>query len=122
MDRAKIEVIEEKLPPPTIVKGIRSFIGHARFHRRFIKDFCKITKQLWNLLEMDETFKFDAACLQAFEQLKVKLITTSIVPNLDLSLPFELMFDASYYAIGAVLGQHLNMVFHTIYYPSKTLS
>ena len=38
IDRAKIETIE-KLPPPSSVKGIRSFLGHAGFYRRCIKDF-----------------------------------------------------------------------------------
>ncbi|MCI84089.1 reverse transcriptase, partial [Trifolium medium] len=47
VDRAKIEVIE-KLPPPVNVKGIRSFLGHAGFYRRFIKDFSKIAKPLSN--------------------------------------------------------------------------
>lgn len=50
VDKAKIQVIE-KLPPPTTVKGIRSFLGHAGFYRRFIKDFSKITKPLCSLLE-----------------------------------------------------------------------
>ena len=38
VDRVKIKVIE-KLPPPSSVKGIRSFLGHTGFYRRFIKDF-----------------------------------------------------------------------------------
>ncbi|XP_045797767.1 uncharacterized protein LOC123891949 [Trifolium pratense] len=49
VDKAKVEVIE-KLPPPVNVKGIRSFLGHAGFYRRFIKDFSKIAKPLSNLL------------------------------------------------------------------------
>ena len=49
MDKAKIETIEN-LPPPSSVKGIRSFLGHAGFYRRFIKDFSKIAKPLSNFL------------------------------------------------------------------------
>uniref|UniRef100_A0A151UE91 Retrovirus-related Pol polyprotein from transposon opus n=1 Tax=Cajanus cajan TaxID=3821 RepID=A0A151UE91_CAJCA len=49
VEKAKIEVIG-KLPPPVNVKGIRSFLGHAGFYRRFIKEFSKIAKPLSNLL------------------------------------------------------------------------
>ena len=57
VDKAKVEVIE-KLPPPVNIKGIRSFLGHAGFYRRFIKDFSKISKPLCNLLNKDTPFKF----------------------------------------------------------------
>ena len=69
VDKAKVEVIE-KLPPPVNVKGIKSFLGHAGFYRRFIKDFSKIAKPLSNLLVKDVEFNFDAKCLEAFERLK----------------------------------------------------
>ena len=64
VDQAKVEVIE-KLPPPTIVKAMMSFLGHAGFYRCFIKDFSKITKALCNLLIKDMPFNFSANCLQA---------------------------------------------------------
>ena len=58
VDRPKIEVME-KLPPPTSVKGIRNFFGHANSYRRFIKDFSKIAKPLSNLLMQGVPFVFD---------------------------------------------------------------
>ncbi|KAK6164249.1 hypothetical protein DH2020_001113 [Rehmannia glutinosa] len=104
VDRAKVVAIE-KLSPPSNVKGIRSFLGHAGFYRRFIKDFSKIVKPLCNLLEKDAIFCFDELCLQAFEQIKKALISAPIMIVPDWTQPFELMCDASDYAKGAVLGQ-----------------
>ena len=78
VDRAKIEAIE-KLPPPSSVKGIRSFLGHAGFYRRFIKDFSQIAKPLSNLLVQGIPFEFDSQCLHAFSVLKDKLISAPIV-------------------------------------------
>ncbi|MCI30971.1 hypothetical protein A2U01_0052182, partial [Trifolium medium] len=104
MDRAKVEVIE-KLPPPANIKGVRSFIGHAGFYRRFIKDFSKITKPLCQLLQHDVPFNFTDVCVKAFETLKTALVTTPVIIAPDWSKPFELMCDASDFAVGAVLGQ-----------------
>ena len=72
VDQAKIETIE-KLPPPSSIKGIQSFLGHASFYRRFIKDFSKITKPLCKLLEKDNPFVFNEECLSAFQTLKSAL-------------------------------------------------
>jgi hypothetical protein len=82
MDRAKVEIID-KLPPPTSVKGIQSFLGHASFYRRFIKDFSKVAKPLCGLLEKEVRFEFDETCIAAFKELKKKLITAPIIvaPN-----------------------------------------
>ena len=58
VDKAKIETIEKK-PPPSPSKGIKSFLGHAGFYKRFIKDFSKIAKPLSNLLVQGAPFEFD---------------------------------------------------------------
>ena len=121
VDKSKIEIIE-KLPPPTSLIGIRSFLGHAGFYRRFIKDFSKIAKPLSNLLVQGVPFEFDEQCNQAFCTLKEKLISAPIVVTPDWELPFELMCDASDYAVGAMLGQKKDKVFYAIYYASKTLN
>ena len=121
VDRAKIEVIE-KLPPPANVKGMRSFLGHAEFYRRFIKDFSQITKPFCKLLIKDTQFEFSDECLHAFETLKKKLISAPKIMSPDWNLRFELMCDASDYAIGAILGQRKDKNFHVIYYASRTLT
>jgi hypothetical protein len=78
MDKAKIEVIEQ-LPPPTNVKGIRSFLGHARFYRRFIQNFSQIARPLTHLLAKDAPFIFTKECLQSFHTLKKALISAPII-------------------------------------------
>ena len=121
VDKAKIETIE-KLPPPSLVKGIRSFLGHAGFYRRFIKDFSKIAKPLSNLLVQGAQFELDDQCMNECLFLEEKLITTPIVVTTNWNLPFELMCDASDYAIGVVLGQKRERTFQVIYYASQTLN
>ncbi|GJW18734.1 reverse transcriptase domain-containing protein [Tanacetum coccineum] len=108
VDKAKIEVIS-KLPPPTNIKGIRSFLGHADFYRRFIKDF-----------EKDTMFEFKEECHNAFKLLKEKLTCAPVIVSPNWSLPFELMCDASDFAVGAILGQIEGRNFHLIYFASKT--
>ncbi|KAD3337792.1 hypothetical protein E3N88_33313 [Mikania micrantha] len=97
VDKAKIETIS-KLPPPTNVKSIRSFLGHAGFYRPFIKDFSKISRPMTQLLEMDAPFVFSEECLRAFELLKEKLVNAPILIAPDWSSPFELMCDATDFA------------------------
>ncbi|KAK1645826.1 hypothetical protein QYE76_063631 [Lolium multiflorum] len=103
VDRAKVEAIE-KMPYPRDVKGIRSVLGHAGFYRRFIKDFSKISKPLTNLLQKDKA-----------------LTTAPVVEPPDWNLPFEIMCDASDFAVGAVLGQRVDKKLNVIHYASKTL-
>ena len=92
VDKAKIDVIA-KLPHPTTVKGVRSFLGHAGFYRRFIQDFSKIARPMTHLLEKDAPFIFSPECIEAFETLKKKLTEAPILVAPDWDLPFELMCD-----------------------------
>nr|GEV01775.1 reverse transcriptase domain-containing protein [Tanacetum cinerariifolium] len=119
VDRAKVDVIA-KLPHPTIVKGVRSFLGHASFYRQFIQDFSKIARPMTHLVEKETLFVFSKDCIDAFETLKKKLTEAPILVVPDWNLPFELMCDASDFAIGAVLGQRKTKHFQPIHYASKT--
>ena len=88
----------------TIVKGIKSFPGHAGFYRRFIKDFSKIFRSLRRLLEKYAKFDFDEFFKAAFDEIKSRLVTAPIMVTLDWNKEFEIMCDAHDYAMGAVLG------------------
>ncbi|CAN6542444.1 unnamed protein product [Malus baccata var. baccata] len=121
VDKSKVDLVRH-LPSPTSVREVRSFLGHAGFYRRFIKDFSKIAQPLCRLLQKEVVFEFDDACSTTFKHLKEALTSAPIITPPDWSLPFELMCDALDYAIGAILGQRKNKQPHVIYYASRTLN
>ena len=92
------------MPPPKSIKDTRSFLGHAGFYRRFIQYFSKIAKSLCKLLAKDVVFEFDEECLDAFDTLKKALVSAPILQPPDWEQPFEIMYDASNFAVGAILG------------------
>ncbi|GJW68498.1 putative nucleotidyltransferase, ribonuclease H [Tanacetum coccineum] len=92
VDKAKIDVIA-KLPYLTNVKGVRN-----------------------------SKFEFSEDCKKAFNKLKEKLTTAPTIIYSDWNVPFELMCDASDFAVGAVLEQIIDGKFKPIYYVSKTLN
>nr|GEX17201.1 reverse transcriptase domain-containing protein [Tanacetum cinerariifolium] len=121
VDKAKFDVIA-KLPHPTTVKGVRSFLGHVGFYRRFIQDFSKISRPMTHLLEKNTPFIFSEDFIKAFQLLNKKLTKDPIfiAPNWD--LPFELICDANDFAIGAVLGQRHEKHFRPIHYARKMMT
>nr|GEU82588.1 reverse transcriptase domain-containing protein [Tanacetum cinerariifolium] len=121
VDKANNTIIS-KLLPPTNIKVIRSFLGHASFYRRFIKDFSKIARPLTKLLEKDTPFEFNDECQKAFKLLKKKLTCAPVIISPNWNLPFELMCNASDCAIGVVVGQKDGKNFHPINFASKTLN
>ncbi|GJR08576.1 reverse transcriptase domain-containing protein [Tanacetum coccineum] len=95
VDKAKVDVIA-KLPHPT--------------------------SPMIHLLKKDTPFTFSKDCIESFNILKKKLTEASILVAPDWDLPFEIMCDASDYAVGAVLGQHKTKHFQPIHYASKTMT
>ena len=119
--QAKVSVIESLMPPKS-VKGIRSFLGHAGFYRRFIKDFSKIYRPLCRLLEKDAKFEIDNSFLSAFKEIKSRLVIAPIMATPDWNRELEIMGNASDSTMGAILGQRTEKIFIAIYYASKTFN
>ncbi|KAF8091830.1 hypothetical protein N665_0434s0010 [Sinapis alba] len=120
VDKEKIEVMTG-LAPPSNVKYVRSFLGHAGFYRRFIKDLSRIARPLTALMCKEVKFDFTPECLEAFKEIKSALVSTPIVQAPDWDLPFKIMCNASDFAVGAVLEQKKDKTLHAIYYASRTM-
>ena len=100
VDRAKIEVIQA-LPPPTTLRTLRGFLGHASFYKRFTLKFDKISKPLTNYFSSkSNVITLDENTLATLEELKRALTHAPIFQAPYWSLPFEIMCDAVYYAVG----------------------
>ena len=78
VDKSKINLIRA-LPLPTSMKEVRSFLGHARFYKRFIKDFLKIARPLCRLLQKEVSFNLEKDCKDAFNNLKDLLTSAPII-------------------------------------------
>lgn len=91
-----------KFHPLIFVEGVKNFLRHARFYRRFINDFSKIVHPLCKLLEKEAEFVFHDVCLEAFEGLMQKLILAPTIVAPNWTQPLEIMYDASGVALGIV--------------------
>jgi hypothetical protein len=104
VDPSKVQNILE-WKPPTTVHQVRSFLGLARYYRRFIPNFSKIVKSITGLLKNDTKFDWSSKCNEAFEQLKVLLATALVLAQPDIEKPFDVYCDASGNGLGCVLMQ-----------------
>ena len=119
--KAKVEVIQD-LALPKMVRELRSFLGHVKFYRRLIHDFPKVSKPLTSLLYKEKDFIIEEEGKHAFMQLKRSLVEASILQSPHWDLPFEIMCEASDFAMGTVLGQRIDKKPTVICYASKTLA
>ena len=120
VDKAKVEVIHD-LALPKSIREHRSFLVHVGFYHHFIQDFSKASKPLTSLLCKEKDFIIEEEGKHAFIQLKQSLVEAPILQSPNWDLPFEIMCDASNFAVGTVLGQRIDKKSTTICNASKML-
>ena len=118
-DPQKIKAVME-WPAPSSVRDVRSFLGLAGYHRRFVKDFAAKASPLNHLINKG-AFHWDKDAQTSFEELKKALTSPPILAMPTDEDEFTLDTDASDYAIGAVLSQKQNGVERVIAYASRAL-
>ena len=111
-----------KIPIPTTVTQVGSFLGLVGYYRRFIQGFSKIAAPLNGLLEKNRSFKWNDACTQAFQELKTLLLREPIVAYPDFTVLFRLYTDASNIRLGAILAQQQEGRERIICCASRTLN
>jgi hypothetical protein len=124
-DPSKIKSVTE-WPTPKTVHDIRSFLGMANYFRRYIQSFATITEPLVKLTRIkcskrqssSTTITWNPECQNAFDTLKQKLTKAPVLKLPDLSQPFQVITDASDYALGAILIQNG----HPIAFESKQMN
>jgi hypothetical protein len=109
MDPKKIaDILNWKAPID--VRGIKSFIGMARYYRRFIEGFSKIARPMATLLENKVEFKWTLKCQEAFEALREELTTAPVLVLHDVHKPFSVYCDACYNGLRCVMMQEGRVV------------
>nr|GEY94760.1 putative reverse transcriptase domain-containing protein [Tanacetum cinerariifolium] len=104
VDPSKIEAVKNWKAPRTLTE-VRSFLGLARYYRRFIENFSKIAKSLTILTQKCKTFNWDEEQELAFQTLKDKLCNAHVLALLDRPKDFMVYCDASEIGLGCVLMQ-----------------
>lgn len=102
--------------------NIRSFIALVGYYQRFIKDFSKIAKPLFDLTKKDVKFEWGPAQEESFEILKQRLCEAQILQFPDINKKFTPTTDASDDAVGAVLSQEKDEFNHPVVYLLRNLT
>ncbi|CAM4542337.1 unnamed protein product [Caretta caretta] len=122
--QAKVDTIQ-KWPVPKSKKQVQSFLGLARYYRRFVPQYSQIAAPLSDLTKKEQpnAAQWTEECRKAFNQLKVTLMSDPVVRAPDFDKPFLVTTDTSEHGVGAVLMQEgQNQEFHPVVFLSKKLS
>lgn len=108
---------------PQNLKQLRQFLGLSSYYRRFVPQFEKMAQPLHHLTKKDVTFIWDAACQEAFEALKQKLIQAPVLAYPSIDKDFSLETDVSIQGLGEVLSQlQSDGRLHPVAYASRSLT
>ncbi len=121
MDKDKVKAVND-FPIPKNMRQLQTFLGLTGYYRRFIKDYAKIAKPLFDLLKKNQKFIWNEEAHNAFNKLKDCLISTPILNLPDFSKEFTIFCDASGTGIGSVLSQVIDGKEKVIGYYSKMLT
>ena len=122
IDPIKVARIME-WPTPGKVKEVQSFLGFYNFYRRFIKDYSKIARPLFELTQKERTWDWTPACKEVFQTLKRIFTESPVLIMPDTRKPFHIECDSSNFATRAVLSQVTeDGKWHPCAYISKSLS
>ena len=123
MDPAKISGVAE-WPTPTNKKEVQSFLGLTNFYRRFIQDFSRHARPLFDLTRNNEKWRWTVEEQSAFDTLKSAVTSAPVLASPDNSRPFCIEADSSDFATGAVLSQQSleTEKWHPMAFLSKSLS
>src|SRR3954468_20009410 len=128
VDPAKVSAVTEWESPKSL-KEVRSFLGLARYYRRFIENFSKVAKPMTELLKKDKKFSWSEGCELSFQELKKRLVTAPVLCLPDLEKDFQVYYDSSHHGLGADLIQEGKVVAyasrqlktHEVNYPTHDL-
>ena len=120
-DPAKVKSITE-IPPPTNLKGIRSFLGITGFFRKMIPNYATIARPITKLLSKDKPFVWESTQQKAFDNLKQCLIKSPILRPFKEDARTLIHVDASDSGLGAVLLQEEFGKEGVVAYTSRVLS
>ena len=102
MEKEKVQEVVEWLVPKS-VKDVQKFLGLANYYRQFVKDFAKIARPLHEMMRKETKWSWGEKQQKAFEELKERFITESVLVTLDLDREMRVEVDVSNFAIRGVL-------------------
>ncbi|CAM6094833.1 unnamed protein product [Calypogeia fissa] len=104
VDVGKVDIIRA-LQPPSNLRELRAFLGHVGYYRRFIRHYAELAMPLTKLLKKEAEYLWKQDQQEAFEVLKLKLVTAPVLTPPDWDKLFHVYIDASAFCVGTVLSQ-----------------